>query len=189
MANIRVGCAVVAEDNGRLILGRRGKEPFYGKWVIPGGGVHLFEDFRETARREFREETGLIISVTRVAHVAQIIAPPSEHRIVIYVKAKITGGQECSGSDLLEIGHFDRNEINELAAAGQLTPTVKQVLKKLKWLSAEHNIRYRKIDQAQLRLLGFLAQPIVYSLSRFLQYCLPRVPPTYCTAWRSVRAV
>src|SRR4051794_17047422 len=111
MQTIRVGCAVLAEKNGQLLLGRRGKEPFYGKWVIPGGGVNLFETFFDTASREFREETGLQICVTRVVHIAQIISPPKEHRIVIYVRAEIVEGEERAASDLLEIRYFTREEI------------------------------------------------------------------------------
>jgi 8-oxo-dGTP diphosphatase len=137
--NIRVGCAVVAVMGERLLLGRRGKEPFYGKWIIPGGGINLFERYSDTAVREFREETGLEINVRDVLCVAEIIVPPREHRIVIYVAADVVGGHLHASSDLLEVRAFDCDEINMLAAADELTPTVRDVLWKLGWLGPSMN--------------------------------------------------
>ncbi|MEA2841590.1 MAG: 8-oxo-dGTP diphosphatase [Methylobacteriaceae bacterium] len=155
MQHIRVGCAVVAIGNGRIVLGRRGKEPMYGKWVIPGGGIHPFETFAETAAREFREETGLEIRASGVIYVAEIVLPPKEHRIVIYVCAEVIGGQPKAGSDLLEIGHFNRDQVQALADNEQLTPTVKQVLQQVGWvdcgLQNQSRRRTAKSELAKMR--------------------------------------
>lgn len=134
--NIRVGCAVVAVESGRIVLGRRGKEPFYGKWVIPGGGIELYEHYADTASREFREETGLEIRVAEIIHVAEIIVPLKEHRIVIYVAADVIGGRLEASSDLLDVRAFDRAEVSRLAVSGELTPTVREVLTVLRWLDS-----------------------------------------------------
>ncbi len=96
MSEIRVGCAVLAVRDGRILLGKRGKAPFYGKWVIPGGGVNRFESFAETAVRELAEETGLEISVREIATVKEIISPPHEHRVIVYVSADVVGGGRAS---------------------------------------------------------------------------------------------
>lgn len=43
-----------------MLLGKRKHNPGKGKWSIPGGGYEERDkDLSETARREFREETGL----------------------------------------------------------------------------------------------------------------------------------
>lgn len=137
MDKIRVGCAVVAVKDEHILLGRRGKEPMYGKWVIPGGGIDLFEKYSETAVREIKEETGLTIRVGHVLHVAEIIVPQAEHRIVIYVSADITGGTPKASSDLLEVACFDRSQLAEMDAADEFTPTVREVLRRLNWLTPE----------------------------------------------------
>lgn len=134
---IRVGCAVIAVMDGRILLGRRGKEPMFGKWIIPGGGIGLFEHYTDTAIREFREETGLTIRVDRIAHVAEIIVPEREHRVIIYVLAEVTGGTMKANSDLLEVKALSRVEVAALAGAGELTPTVHSVLQEIGWLNSD----------------------------------------------------
>lgn len=72
----RVGCAVLVHDGDRLLLGERAKEPFRGKWVIPGGGVRFLENFAQAATRELHEEAGIEIEIDGVVDVQEIVAPP-----------------------------------------------------------------------------------------------------------------
>jgi 8-oxo-dGTP diphosphatase len=46
----------------RALLIRRGRDPYAGKWAIPGGFLELTEEVEAGARRELKEETGLCVS-------------------------------------------------------------------------------------------------------------------------------
>src|SRR5438093_17906 len=52
-------CAIVVDEAGRLLLGRRAGEPWQGYWDTPGGFVEEGEHPLDTLVRELREETGL----------------------------------------------------------------------------------------------------------------------------------
>lgn len=57
------GCALVMHD-GRLLLVRRGRDPWSGRWDIPGGFCDGFELPEQAAVREVREEAGVECRIT-----------------------------------------------------------------------------------------------------------------------------
>jgi 8-oxo-dGTP diphosphatase len=129
----RIGCAVLVQDGDRLLLGVRAKEPFRGKWIIPGGGIRFLEKFEQAAAREIEEETGLEIELRGVVDIQEIVTPPDEHRVVVYCTATRKGGVLRSGSDLSGARFFTRDEVRALVAQRAVTPTVETVLKKMNW--------------------------------------------------------
>lgn len=59
--SVTVDVAVIALANdgvARVLLIRRGADPFAGKWALPGGFVNEHEPLEQAARRELQEETG-----------------------------------------------------------------------------------------------------------------------------------
>ena len=56
------GGALIADDDGRLLLMRRAHEPYEGAWDVPGGFCELREHPCDAAVREAREETGLEVA-------------------------------------------------------------------------------------------------------------------------------
>jgi 8-oxo-dGTP diphosphatase len=49
----------IHDDNLHVLLVQRGKEPFLGKWALPGGFVNIDESLVSAAKRELEEETGI----------------------------------------------------------------------------------------------------------------------------------
>jgi 8-oxo-dGTP diphosphatase len=58
-----VGVGAIIIKGEEVLLARRGKEPGYGKWSIPGGAGKLGETLEEAVIREVREEVNLAIRV------------------------------------------------------------------------------------------------------------------------------
>ena len=58
---VTVDLVVLARDAQTLcvLLIRRKREPFTGRWAFPGGFVEIDEPIEAAARRELKEETGL----------------------------------------------------------------------------------------------------------------------------------
>ena len=62
MVTVDLAVFSLVEQSLRVLLIRRGREPFAGKWAIPGGFLEMDEPAEAGARRELREETGLEIA-------------------------------------------------------------------------------------------------------------------------------
>jgi len=58
---VTVDAAVFAffKNKPKLLLIRRGNNPFKGKWALPGGFIGIDEELEDAVVRELTEETGL----------------------------------------------------------------------------------------------------------------------------------
>ncbi len=60
--SVTVDCVIFGYEPGdeiKVLLIRRGQDPFKGKWALPGGFVGMEEDLETSALRELEEETGV----------------------------------------------------------------------------------------------------------------------------------
>jgi 8-oxo-dGTP diphosphatase len=66
---LTVDCVVFGmdEEDLKVLLIKRGVEPFAGKWALPGGFVRMEESLDDAARRELEEESGI-----RPSHLEQL---------------------------------------------------------------------------------------------------------------------
>ena len=95
-------CAVF-DMNGRVLLVRRGSEPFKGRYALPGGFVHVGETVEAACAREIEEETGVSISDRTLLLVGVYSEPdrdPRGHSVSIAYTTRIdTSVQPKPGSD------------------------------------------------------------------------------------------
>jgi len=64
--------AIVVSSKG-ILLARRDKPPGKGLWSIPGGGVELGENQKESVIREVLEETGVECEVLKLVSTVDLI--------------------------------------------------------------------------------------------------------------------
>jgi 8-oxo-dGTP diphosphatase len=125
----RLGCAGLIRNGDQVLLGKRNKEPNRGLWVLPGGGVEFGESFSTTLQRELLEEAGIEIDVQGVFNVYELINPPGEHRVIVYVNGSYRSGEPSASSDLSEVSFLGKEELKEMSEKKLISPFVEKVLR------------------------------------------------------------
>jgi mutator protein MutT len=111
-----VGVGGVLVHQGRVLLVRRGKEPLYGRWVVPGGTVELGEPLDEALTREMREETGLEVEPIELITVFDRIQREGGrvlyHYVIVDYLCRWLSGEAQAASDALEVAWAAPDELD-----------------------------------------------------------------------------
>lgn len=100
-------CALIVDDAGRVLLGRRADPPAAGRWDVLGGFVHEDEQPLDALRREIREETGLEIAPRDfVAAVTDRYGEDGAPTLNLCWTATIAGGTLAPTEELAEVRWF-----------------------------------------------------------------------------------
>jgi ADP-ribose pyrophosphatase YjhB (NUDIX family) len=111
----KVAVAVVVLLDGQLLLARRVNEPGRGYWSLPGGYMDAGEDPRQAASRECREETGLMVRVTRLLDLLARPADSQGAHLILYFEGEMEGGALQAGDDADMVGFFPLADLPPLA--------------------------------------------------------------------------
>jgi ADP-ribose pyrophosphatase YjhB (NUDIX family) len=116
---IPAASAVVADDEGRILLHRRSDNDL---WSIPGGAMEIGESIAETAVRETREETGLevrpiyVVAVySNPGHVVEYEDGEVRQQFSVCFACELVGGRIAAGDESSDVRFVDPNLVGELA--------------------------------------------------------------------------
>ncbi len=76
---------VYVQRGDDVLVMRRNKEPNLGLWIAPGGKVETGESPHETARREMREETSLVVDDLRLRGFCTEASPLPEWNWMLFI--------------------------------------------------------------------------------------------------------
>ena len=117
---VTVDCIIFGFDKGELkiLLTKRGIEPYLGKWAFPGGFIQEGETADEAARRKLLEEAGLEnIFLEQLYTFAEVDRDPRYRVISIayYALVKSTDYVLKAGVDTDDVQWFNLDGIDDLA--------------------------------------------------------------------------
>ena len=81
------------------------------------------------------EEAHIQIETGCFFNVYELVNPPAEHRVIVYLNAIYLAGEPAASSDLSEVRFFLPLELEQLSRQKQISPFVEQVLRDAKLLS------------------------------------------------------
>ncbi len=112
-----LGVNVVVLLEGKVVLIRRGIEPFKGCWALPGGFVTYGEEPTVAAVREVREETGLSVAIEALVAATLVCDDPRALLLVPAYVGRVTGGTLQAGDDAAEVRAFSVGELPPIRPA------------------------------------------------------------------------
>lgn len=101
----------------KVLLIKRGKEPFLGEWAVPGGFLELDEELGYCAVRELQEETGLTgVGLSQMHTFGTIGRDPRGRQITVVFAGTVDEELAVTGGDdAAEAAWFDVDGLPEMA--------------------------------------------------------------------------
>lgn len=99
--------------DGKILLFKRNVEPFKGCWHVVGGHVEENESLKAAVKREFKEETGLDVTVGGVID-GRIEVTFDRVKIIAVFEVVSAEGEVCLNSENESFGWFDEVPSNSV---------------------------------------------------------------------------
>lgn len=103
--------ALIEDDRGRILLIKRGIDPYKGEWCLPGGKVETGERVEAALEREMIEEIGVRIGIRELLGVySDPDRDPRGHYVTVAFHATVVGGEPTVSDEAQEIFWISRND-------------------------------------------------------------------------------
>ena len=115
---VTTDCVIFTYEDWQLkvLLVRRGGEPYKGEWAFPGGFLRMDETAEQGALRELREETALVpTAISQLGVFSDVHRDPRERVITIAWYALVKPHEVVGGDDADEAAWFPVDSLPPLA--------------------------------------------------------------------------
>ena len=109
-------CGGVVIFRGKILLLYKNYKNKYEGWVLPKGTVEPGEEYKQTALREVKEETGLTIMNPHLCGIKQFQDEKDARYVVLFYKATAYTG-ELESSDEGEVFWINREDLDNYQLA------------------------------------------------------------------------
>lgn len=118
---VTVDAILISKQNSVLLI-ERGREPFKGKWALPGGFIEMDEPLETACIRELEEETGIRITLLKQFKAFGAVDRDPRHRTISVIFYAFTENEIIAhaGDDAAKAQWFPIDQLPELAFDHQL---------------------------------------------------------------------
>lgn len=118
---VTVDAILISKQNSVLLI-ERGREPFKGKWALPGGFIDMDEPLETACMRELEEETGIRITLLKQFKAFGAVDRDPRHRTISVIFYAFTEDEiiALAGDDAAKAQWFPLDQLPELAFDHQL---------------------------------------------------------------------
>lgn len=132
----RIGVSACVWRDGKVLLVERGKDPWKGKWSLPGGGLEFGETVREAAARELAEETGIAADLVKLVDVDDAIMHDEAGRAIAHYSIVCFTGHWLRGEaeacdDVTNVQWAERAALDEIDMTPGTADYIRQAWKLL----------------------------------------------------------
>lgn len=115
-AALTVDAILISKQNSVLLI-ERGREPYKGKWALPGGFIEMDEPLEVACQRELEEETGIRVGELKQFKAFGAVDRDPRHRTISVLFYAFTDDElvVSAGDDAAKAQWFSIHELPELA--------------------------------------------------------------------------
>lgn len=123
--NLAVGIIVLDKNMDTYLVGQYRYPLSAYSWEIPEGGAPLDEDPLEMARKELKEETGLVAKTWIQLAVLHTSNSATDEKAIVYLATDITEGDaDPEETEVLKIIKLPFNDFIKMIEQGQITDAI-----------------------------------------------------------------
>lgn len=123
---------IAVDEQSRVLLIQRGREPGRGLWTVPGGKVELGETLEQACSRELKEETGLDVVVRRHVETLDRIGTEAGdvnyHFVIVDYLVEVTGGVLHAAGDVLDAEWLALDQVEQRPHTEGLLPVLQRAI-------------------------------------------------------------